>query len=668
MSESPEVHEHLAAQSASRPRKGAKVSLIVLHSEPRPAAEALAAYAAPDVQSAPHYYIDAAGAVAQLVAEARAARHSGTARLGRRRNVDRISIGITVEGALGSAMPPAQAAALRHLVAQVRERHDLLADAALLRWSPPTAGALDGQLGPYALPAPPPRPRPIVLGEEPPTVLGVEDDPVAAQRLWVFLQNEAARQLGGGFNIGSAFHLHASKNGMGAPLAPSSPRAAWLVVGGRQFNYQHFARDTAFNEGESWTAVQNLSAVLDGSFPGPGSAEFELLKSMQLLVPAASRKPLTGNQSFNPTWAFPRYAVQNRLGPPLSGNYRITVGGNVYPVQVYAGDTLYTPIANPEPNTDWSDVRVLSAEPAGALREALWAETYKSSGAAYQAGSAHQQAAAAAKIGAPLTGVYQATFEGAPISVQVFALDTLYQAAGAPVKRQSALAQPPQVTGWAPKPAQPTPQPRPAVTFTPGSIGVTQPGGDRGSASWPPPPPNLQPLYDLAARQRIFGAYQYDPAPVPGNPEHIRIRGTWQQDNIVPVRLPQLVGRNVRGAPRSGTVFWHRLAVKQLLQLWAAWEEAGLLDRVVIYAGDFNARFSRGTTTLSNHAFGTAFDINCDFNTKLNWLGVQPALVGQYGCVRELVAIANACGFYWGGHFGAGRADGMHFEIAELRP
>jgi hypothetical protein len=73
--------------------------------------------------------------------------------------------------------------------------------------------------------------------------------------------------------------------------------------------------------------------------------------------------------------------------------------------------------------------------------------------------------------------------------------------------------------------------------------------------------------------------------------------------------------------------------------------------------------FIRGnTTTLSNHAFGTAFDINADQNS----LGARPALVGQRGSTRELVPLANKWGFYWGGHFGS-RPDGMHFEIAFLK-
>jgi hypothetical protein len=75
------------------------------------------------------------------------------------------------------------------------------------------------------------------------------------------------------------------------------------------------------------------------------------------------------------------------------------------------------------------------------------------------------------------------------------------------------------------------------------------------------------------------------------------------------------------------------------------------------------ARFVRGRAAqgiLSNHAFGSAFDINYDWNK----LGAVPALAGQKGSVRELVSIAQENGFYWGGHFE--RLDGMHFEVAKI--
>ena len=109
---------------------------------------------------------------------------------------------------------------------------------------------------------------------------------------------------------------------------------------------------------------------------------------------------------------------------------------------------------------------------------------------------------------------------------------------------------------------------------------------------------------------------------------------------------------------------FHRLAAKQLQDVWRSWEKAGLLDRMKTWQGSFVPRFVRGSTTvLSNHAFGSAFDIN----SKWNGLGVEPALVGQEGNVRELVEIANDHGFFWGGHF-KNRRDGMHFEIAEIKP
>ena len=105
------------------------------------------------------------------------------------------------------------------------------------------------------------------------------------------------------------------------------------------------------------------------------------------------------------------------------------------------------------------------------------------------------------------------------------------------------------------------------------------------------------------------------------------------------------------------------MAAVQLQQLWSAWESEGLLNRIKTWDGSFVARFVRGSrTNLSNHSFGSAFDIN----EGTNAIGTTPALVGQIGCVRELVQIANANGFYWGGHYDS-RKDGMHFEIAQLK-
>jgi hypothetical protein len=174
-----------------------------------------------------------------------------------------------------------------------------------------------------------------------------------------------------------------------------------------------------------------------------------------------------------------------------------------------------------------------------------------------------------------------------------------------------------------------------------------------------PPEPAFAPLTSTEERQRRFGPLRYEPAPRPDNPEAIRIVNGWEADNIVTVTIPQLAG--VEGLHREGRVRFHRKAAAQLVALWAAWEKRGLLARVRTYAGAYAPRFIRGSrTALSNHAFGTAFDINAAWNP----LGAQPALAGSPGCLLDLVPVANELGFYWGGHFT--RRDGMHFEVARL--
>lgn len=189
---------------------------------------------------------------------------------------------------------------------------------------------------------------------------------------------------------------------------------------------------------------------------------------------------------------------------------------------------------------------------------------------------------------------------------------------------------------------------------------IEEPASDITGSNYPPRP-GFPPILTNEARQELFGRYDYVSAPVPGNQERIRIIGDWEAKNIIFVDIPQM--RTALGPTAPTGMRFHRLAAAQLKGLWAAWEAAGLLSRIRTYEGAFEARFVRGsTTTLSPHAFGSAFDINAEWN----WIGERPALVGQKGAIRELVPLANEWGFYWGGHFGT-RFDGMHFEIAQLR-
>lgn len=178
----------------------------------------------------------------------------------------------------------------------------------------------------------------------------------------------------------------------------------------------------------------------------------------------------------------------------------------------------------------------------------------------------------------------------------------------------------------------------------------------RQGPNWPPVPDFLRPLRNDAERAAVFGRFSFRPSPVPGNREAITITDGWAQKNIVMVEIPQLAG--VKGAGTK--VPFHRDVADHVRELFATWEKEGLLHLVMTWGGSWAPRFIRGSSSiLSNHAYGSAFDVNVPWNG----LGVRPALVGQTGTVRPLVPVANDLGWYWGGHFST-RADGMHLERA----
>lgn len=176
------------------------------------------------------------------------------------------------------------------------------------------------------------------------------------------------------------------------------------------------------------------------------------------------------------------------------------------------------------------------------------------------------------------------------------------------------------------------------------------------SANWPPKP-KFKPLMTNEQRATLFGSFSYQHKPVSGNPENIEVTDNWAKKNIVLVQISQLIP--IKG---SNKVYFHQKGAEQLVKLWNEWEKYALLHKVLTWEGSYMPRFVRGSrSVLSNHAFGTAFDINAAWNQ----LGSLPALVGRKGSVRELVTIANDNGFFWGGHFT--RNDGMHFELTQIR-
>lgn len=161
-------------------------------------------------------------------------------------------------------------------------------------------------------------------------------------------------------------------------------------------------------------------------------------------------------------------------------------------------------------------------------------------------------------------------------------------------------------------------------------------------------------------RARVLGKIEY----VRTSGDNIRITNNWRAENLISVHIPQMA--HLRGTA-SGSQLVNRRAAGQLQRLWAAWAASGLLSRIVTFDGLWVARTIRGNpAVLSNHAYGTAFDINARFNPFYG----RPAPLGARGCLLELVPLANAHGFWWGGHWnynGTGACDAMHFEWAVQR-
>ncbi len=204
-----------------------------------------------------------------------------------------------------------------------------------------------------------------------------------------------------------------------------------------------------------------------------------------------------------------------------------------------------------------------------------------------------------------------------------------------------------------------------------------EPGDD-----WPARPGYMPIPYN--ERAEVFGHITYHRVPVKGNPEAVKITNNWEAEHLVTADVPQLKGipgiiwsgARVGKGPSSGRIRMHKLAVEPTQALWQAWEDAGLLGKIETWLGMLCIRFVRGSrSSLSNHARGTAFDINAGWNG----LRKTPALKGQRGCVRELVEVAmnvevDGWRWWWGGwgmnppHYT--KLDGMHFELtlSEGRP
>lgn len=134
-------------------------------------------------------------------------------------------------------------------------------------------------------------------------------------------------------------------------------------------------------------------------------------------------------------------------------------------------------------------------------------------------------------------------------------------------------------------------------------------------------------------RYRVLGGGQIAPDPA------------WVASHIATKTVPIL-----------GNVTCNKLIFPQLEAALREVVSRGLADEIHPgdYAGCYNPRFIANSTTLSNHAFGLALDLNVSGN--------QRGTVGEID--RGVVAIFKRWGFAWGGDWAW--TDPMHFEMNRL--
>ena len=108
--------------------------------------------------------------------------------------------------------------------------------------------------------------------------------------------------------------------------------------------------------------------------------------------------------------------------------------------------------------------------------------------------------------------------------------------------------------------------------------------------------------------------------------------------------------------PILGAVTCNKVLFRQLKAALQEIIDRGLDDKIHPdqFAGCYYPRFIAGTSTLSNHAFGLALDINAVENQR-----------GTVGLIdRDVVSIFQEWGFTWGGDWGY--TDPMHFELNSI--
>ena len=154
-------------------------------------------------------------------------------------------------------------------------------------------------------------------------------------------------------------------------------------------------------------------------------------------------------------------------------------------------------------------------------------------------------------------------------------------------------------------------------------------------------PGTFQSVQYVGTFAEAVGVFRY--TPIGGG--RVQPESSWVKEHIVTEQVPIL-----------GSVTCNRYMMPQLRAALIEVQNSGLSSEIHPdeYAGCYYPRYIAGSTTLSNHSFGLALDINVPGN--------QRGTVGQIS--RAVVAIFKKWGFAWGGDWNY--TDPMHFELARI--
>lgn len=154
-------------------------------------------------------------------------------------------------------------------------------------------------------------------------------------------------------------------------------------------------------------------------------------------------------------------------------------------------------------------------------------------------------------------------------------------------------------------------------------------------------PDTYQTVIPVGSFADAVGVFRY--TPIGGG--RVQPEASWVSSHIVTEQMPII-----------GSMTCNKYMMPQLRAALIEIQQTGLADKIYPdqYAGCYYPRFIAGSTTLSNHSYGLAIDINTPGN--------QRGTVGEID--RGIVAIFKRWGFAWGGDWGY--TDPMHFELSRI--